>query len=391
VTALPNETRQNGRFCREFGSNPLATVRCQVNAQFSPHPSCQQIGSNFGQEIGPTDTSRLADVDGHGGDVDAVVLTPGEAAQRLGVTRSRIYALVRQGELDDVGGDSLRVTLASVERRLAASPPAGEPISPLGAWAILALASHDAAFRMHMAGRLSDRDRPRARARLEQRGLLELVPRLRGRAVARRFAADGDALLAILEDPRCMLAGSSAARQLGLPLPPGDWPVELYVPEPDLVELVETHDLELAEDGQCDLVLRAVPEPWPFPPHLCMVPDVVAALDLAEAVLAELAALGRAWLDELAAHIEPSWQRRPQRQRTLRPMIPSGRGAPLPRHRLQISANAGVAAELWDDLAERDGRHWSRCSLWPARRWSGPRRRRRCGSRQAGSSGRVRS
>jgi hypothetical protein len=89
------------------------------------------------------------------------VLTPGEAARRLGVTRSRIYALVRQGELDDAGGEALRVTLASVERRLGASPPVGEPISPLGAWAILALASHDAAFRMHVAGWLSDRERSR--------------------------------------------------------------------------------------------------------------------------------------------------------------------------------------------------------------------------------------
>src|ERR671939_1627072 len=50
------------------------------------------------------------------------VLTPVEAARRLGVTRSRIYALVRQGELDDAGDDALRVTLASVERRLVTSP-----------------------------------------------------------------------------------------------------------------------------------------------------------------------------------------------------------------------------------------------------------------------------
>src|SRR5437879_8324713 len=50
-------------------------------------------------------------------------LAPVEAARRLGVTRSRIYALVQQGELDDVGSQTLRVTCASVERRLAANPP----------------------------------------------------------------------------------------------------------------------------------------------------------------------------------------------------------------------------------------------------------------------------
>ena len=64
---------------------------------------------------------------------ETATLTPAEAARRLGVARPRIYALVRQGELDDVGGDTLRVTLGSVERRLAANPPVGEPIKPLGA------------------------------------------------------------------------------------------------------------------------------------------------------------------------------------------------------------------------------------------------------------------
>jgi segregation and condensation protein B len=50
------------------------------------------------------------------------------------------------------------------------------------------------------------------------------------------------------------------------------------VPEPGLAELVETHALEFADDGHSDLVLRGVPAPWPFPPHLRVVPDVVVAL-----------------------------------------------------------------------------------------------------------------
>src|SRR5712691_4438729 len=104
-----------------------------------------------------------------------------EAARRLGVARPRIYALVRQGELDDVGADTLRVTVASVERRLAASPPAGEPIKPLGAWAVLALASSDAAFRAHVAARLSQQEQSRARLRLKDRGLPDIVPRLHQR------------------------------------------------------------------------------------------------------------------------------------------------------------------------------------------------------------------
>jgi hypothetical protein len=119
---------------------------------------------------------------------DVVTLAPVEAARRLGVTRSRIYALVQQGELDDVGSRTLRVTLASVERRLAADAPVGEPIKPLGAWAILALASSDAAFRAHVAARLSPWEQSRARLRIEDRGLLALAQRLRQRGVARRYA-----------------------------------------------------------------------------------------------------------------------------------------------------------------------------------------------------------
>ena len=92
--------------------------------------------------------------------VDAAVatLSPAEAARRLGVTRSRIYALVRQGELDDIGAETLRVTLDSVQRRLAANAPVGEPIKPLDAWAILALASSDAAFRAHVAASRSSQE-----------------------------------------------------------------------------------------------------------------------------------------------------------------------------------------------------------------------------------------
>jgi hypothetical protein len=152
-----------------------------------------------------------------------------EAARRLGISRARVYTLVEQGALDNIGGDSIRVSLASLERRLGMPPPVGQPLSPSSAWAVLALASGDAAFRDHVAARLSDPDRPRARTRLQQHSLLELLPRLCGRANPRRFAAGAEALLDILRDPRLVVAGPSAARALGWKLPDGSWPVEAYV------------------------------------------------------------------------------------------------------------------------------------------------------------------
>jgi hypothetical protein len=126
---------------------------------------------------------------------------------------------VRQGELDDSGAGTLRVTLDSVQRRLAANAPVGEPIRPLGAWAILALASSDAAFRAHVAARLSQQEQSRARLRLKDRGLLDVARRLRQRGVARRYTAGAESLLGVLEDARGVLAGTSAARQLGWQLP----------------------------------------------------------------------------------------------------------------------------------------------------------------------------
>jgi len=286
-------------------------------------------------------------------ETESATLTPAEAARRLGVARPRIYALVRQGELDDVAGDTLRVTLGSVERRLAASPPVGEPIKPLGVWALLALASSDAAFRTHVAARLSEWEQSRAKRRLERRGFIEVAPRLRPRGVARTYTASAESLLAVLEDARGVLAGTSAARHFGWPLPDGAWPVELYVPESELVEIVGAHGLDRVSDEPADVVLRAVPDAWPFPPHLRVAPEIVAALDLAESVEPSLAELGRARLDELAEKLKPSWQRRPQRRRPLRPIVPSSGPALRPHPRLQHSA---VADAAWDDQAEREAR-----------------------------------
>jgi segregation and condensation protein B len=284
---------------------------------------------------------------------EAATLTPAEAALRLGVARPRIYALVRQGALDDVGTDTLRVTRASVERRLAASRPVGEPIKPLGAWAILALASSDAAFRAHVASRITAWEQSRAKRRLQRRSLFEIAPRLRNRGVARRYTASAESLLAVLEDARGVLAATSAARHFEWPLPDGDWPVELYVPESDLVDMVETHGLEFVIDQPVDVVLRAVPDAWPFPPHLRVAPELVAALDLAEAVEPCLAALGRARLADLTDGLEPSWRRRPQRRRPLRPIVPSSTHSLRPHARLQHSTAAEAA---WDDQAEREAR-----------------------------------
>jgi segregation and condensation protein B len=280
-------------------------------------------------------------------------LSPSEAANRLGVSRSRIYALVEQGLLDSHGGSSasgLRISSSSLDRRLHVGTPAGQPLSASSAWAALALASRDAAFRDHVAAQLSDPDRSRARSRLVDHTLLDLLPRLRGRATLRRFAVGAEALVDVLSDARLVLAGPSAARALNWELPDGSWPVEAYVPEPALVDLVDGYELDPDRSG--DLVLRSVPEPWPFTAQLRVVPELVAAVDLADGPALDLVELGRARLIELTANLDPSWHRRSRRRQAVRPLIPTSPVA-RPGPRLQL---VDASDEVWDDRTERDAR-----------------------------------
>jgi hypothetical protein len=89
-------------------------------------------------------------------------------------------------------------------------------------------------------------------------------------------------------------------------LPDGDWPVELYVPETTLVDFIDRYTLEMAGEQTVDVILRAEPAPWPFPPHLRVVPEIVAALDLTESLTPALVELGRARLKELGDGLEPA-------------------------------------------------------------------------------------
>src|SRR5439155_1623943 len=127
----------------------------------------------------------------------------------------------------------------------------------------------------------------------------------------------------------------------------GSWAVEAYVAETHLVVLMEQYGLE-RDDRSADRVLRSVPEPWPFPPQVRVVPAVVAALDLAEAGDVRLVGLGNRRLVELTRDVVADWLQRPPRRRPVRPLIPTG---PL----LQPHGRRHVADDLvWDDRAEQD-------------------------------------
>jgi excisionase family DNA binding protein len=197
-------------------------------------------------------------------------LSIAEAARQLGVSRPRIYALLRAGQLEPaLAAGSTRVTTASVLLRREREAPTGAPLSPASAWAVLALAAGDAAMLGHLAGRLSAADRSRSRARVLTEGLLALVSRLGRRAVVRRFSATHDTVAALASDRNIVLGGVSAAAAHRWPLPdadrsPASPDFDGYLSELSLADVVERCELEPDDSGQ--VVLRAVREPWPFRP-----------------------------------------------------------------------------------------------------------------------------
>lgn len=287
-------------------------------------------------------------------------LSPAEAARRLGVARTRVYALVAAGLLDAVAGHTggLRVSATSVERRLAraAVAPAatGAPLAPHAAWAVLALASDDPAWRTHVAGLLGSLDRSRAKARLTAQGLLALVPRLERRAEVRRFHASRERLGDLAADARLVLTGASAihASQRDTPVvaAPPLATLDAYVAESALVAVLRAYDLTPAADGA--VVLRAVPEPWPFLPHTRVAPQLAVALDLLDSGAASLAAAGRAYLEGRTRALQDGvvWRERPQRRWQRHLPVPTQLGRTRP------SKGGPVSQEPWDERVVQDAR-----------------------------------
>jgi len=83
---------------------------------------------------------------------DEQTVTVAEAARLLGGDRTRVYALLRSGDLvaaspadkDEPG--PVRIERSSLERWLVAGGHAGRPLSPRNAWALIGLASGDQPF-----------------------------------------------------------------------------------------------------------------------------------------------------------------------------------------------------------------------------------------------------
>jgi hypothetical protein len=267
------------------------------------------------------------------GDDDDPTLSVADAARLLGRDRTRVYALLRSGDLVAAPGDGedgqsgpVRVVRASAERWLVAGGGQGGPLAPRNAWALIGLASGDQAFSERCIGLL---ERPeevsRTRARLARESLVDLAPRLRRRATLLVRGVPSALREALERDAALVRSGLSAAHAYGwaeLLRPGADsaWVLDAYLPLEAfsaLQEELNRRDVDDTDDapGRDQVLLGVVDEPWPFPPHYQLAAQPLAALDLLDYPDTTARRIGRGVLETLKETPAPLLARRTARAR----------------------------------------------------------------------------
>lgn len=218
-----------------------------------------------------------------------------EAAKLLELSPGRVHALVARGGMPavKVGGRWL-IERSEVERRRRAKGLRGRPFAPRNAWALLRLASGED------AEALDPSVRSRLRKALAIEGLEQLAPRLVRRGESHHFAAHRGEIPYLLEDPRFVASGVSAAGAHGIDLIPGR-EADGYVRAKAEQEFVADHALMPAAPG-ANVRLRIVPDDaWSFPAEATTAPLAAVVLDLAEEADPRSSAAGREALSALSS------------------------------------------------------------------------------------------
>ncbi|HEX5852041.1 MAG TPA: helix-turn-helix domain-containing protein [Solirubrobacteraceae bacterium] len=177
-----------------------------------------------------------------------------DAADALGVVPSRVRALIASGDLaaEKVGGVWL-VDPVGVAGRNRQQTPAGRPLSPGNAWALLLAASGE-----ELPPGLEPSARWRIRRALAIYDLDTLRPRLARRAETSSYWALTGELRALRERSDLVLSGPSAAAAYDLGLVGSD-AIDAYLPASLIASLQREHALERMSGPESNVILRAVP------------------------------------------------------------------------------------------------------------------------------------
>lgn len=202
------------------------------------------------------------------------VLSVVDAAELLEVSPRRVRKMLAAGDLPGKRvGRSWVIERADVQE--VRRSRVGRPWSAVSAWAVLAIAAGQQTD-------LSPVERSRARKRLADHGLSELVGRLQARSDRREMYAHPSALARLQAEPSVVRGGVSAASEYEVDLIAGD-DAEIYVRASDVSELVERYALDISP-ARPNVIVRVVEEDdWPFGADARVAPWSVVAVDLLDA------------------------------------------------------------------------------------------------------------
>jgi excisionase family DNA binding protein len=202
-------------------------------------------------------------------------ISPTEAAERLGVTPRRVYALVRDDRLraTRVGG-RLVVDPREVDARLRGASAVGRPFSARRAWAIILLASGEDPSGIDAS------TRSKLRRLLREHDLWSMRAKFVYRAQRRPLRAHSSDIARLEAEPGLVRTGARCAAEAGLGLIAPDAPLELYADRATAERLTQRY--RMAPSQRPNVVLRILPDEvraWLRGP---LAPRPAIALDLAD-------------------------------------------------------------------------------------------------------------
>jgi hypothetical protein len=223
--------------------------------------------------------------------VSADLIPAVDAAERLGVSQTRVRAMVKAGLLDGqkVGGRWF-VGLDGIRRRERWGAVDGRQLQPENAWGVLALGSGA------RPTWIPNDDVRRLAQMLDERGLLGLAPRMGQRATTHHFYGHPGVLQALATAPEVRLTGVSAAQENDIGIV-GGREVDAYIAASALESIVTRFALE-PRRAPGNVSLRTLP---PEIAHVtdAPTPRAAVALDIAEATESRSLEAGTAAIQRL--------------------------------------------------------------------------------------------
>lgn len=197
-----------------------------------------------------------------------------DAALRLGVSEQRVRAMICAGRIEaEKAAGTWWIPAVSLARLEISQRPGGRPLNSASAWALLLLASGEP------VKWTSSKVRWRMEGALKEHGLVGAFGKLGNRATCHAYEAHAAELRRLASSSDLMLGGVSAAGTHRLGLQGGD-EVEAYVAASTVEKIARRHGL--ANGGEPNVVLRAVPDDIWAPVHRPAAPIAVVLADLAE-------------------------------------------------------------------------------------------------------------